>query len=33
MKLSVTVKEAVADASVEIAQEEAAKACPGAPGP
>ncbi len=32
-KLSATVKEAVADAVGEISQEEAAEACPGAPGP
>jgi hypothetical protein len=31
MKLSATVKEAVADAEVEISQEEAAQASPGAP--
>jgi hypothetical protein len=33
MTLSATVKQAVADAEVEISQEEAAEARPGAPGP
>jgi hypothetical protein len=33
MKLSATVKEAVADAEVEISQEEGAQARAGAPGP
>ena len=33
MKLLATVKEAVADAEVEISQEEAAEARLGAPGP
>ena len=33
MKLSATVKEAVADAEVEISQKEDSEARPGAPGP
>src|SRR5918995_4791575 len=33
MKLPATVKEAVADAQVEISQEEDAETRPGAPGP
>jgi hypothetical protein len=33
MKLSATVKEAVADVQVEISQEEGAEARLGAPGP
>jgi hypothetical protein len=33
MKLSVTVKEAVADVQIEISQEEGAEARLGAPGP
>jgi hypothetical protein len=33
MKLSATVKEAVADVHVEIPKEESAEARPGPPGP